>query len=179
MASIKLTESPALGATVPVERRRSPRFHFSATVEVVEIKSGTQINARINEIGLGGCYADTLNPFPNGTDVKLRIRRENESFEANARVVYSTIGMGMGLAFTAAQPKQVQIFQRWLQEMNGEPAVVPETSEEVTSNSAARQKTQSSKDAVIGDLITALMRKNILSEREGKDFLRKLSQLQD
>jgi hypothetical protein len=179
MAPLKQSESPALGASVPVERRRSPRFNFSATVEVIEIKSGAQINGRINEIGLGGCYADTLNPLPNGSEVTLRIRRENETFEANARVVYSTIGMGMGLAFTAAKPKQVQIFQRWLQEMNGENALEPETPSEPPHISVATQESKSSKNAVVGELITALMRKNILSEREGKEMLRKLSQLQD
>ena len=106
----------------PAERRHHLRFPFSATVEAVETKSGTKITGRTSDLGLGGCYVDTLSPFPVGTETKIRILRENESFEAHAKVVYYLIGMGMGLAFVSAQAKQIRLFQRWLQEISGQPA---------------------------------------------------------
>ena len=121
MSSADQTDSNNAAVSSPAERRHHLRFPFSATVEAVETKSGTKVTGRTSDLGLGGCYVDTLSPFPVGTEAKIRILRENESFEAQARVVYSLIGMGMGLAFVSAQPKQIRLFQRWLQEISGQP----------------------------------------------------------
>src|ERR1700689_2440283 len=99
MSSADQTESNNAAVSSPTERRHHLRFPFSATVEAVEIKSGTKITGRTSDLGLGGCYVDTLSPFPVGTEAKMRIIRETETFEAQVRVVYSLIGMGMGLAF--------------------------------------------------------------------------------
>ena len=104
MPSDKRTESNNAIA-VPVERRRNLRFPFSATVEAVDNKSGTKVIGRTSDLSLGGCYIDSLSPFPVGTETKIRILRNNETFDAQAKVVYSMMGMGMGLAFVSAQPK--------------------------------------------------------------------------
>src|ERR1700722_13101988 len=125
MPSDKRTESNNATA-VPVERRRNLRFPFSATVEAVDNKSGTKVIGRTSDLSLGGCYIDSLSPFPVGTETKIRILRNNETFDAQAKVVYSMMGMGMGLAFVSAQPKQVRLFQKWLQEISGHAAVADE-----------------------------------------------------
>ena len=173
MSSDKRTESNNAVA-VPVERRRNLRFPFSSTVEAVENNSGTKVIGRTSDLGLGGCYVDTLSPFPVGTEAKIRILRENESFEAQAKVVYSLMGMGMGLAFVSAQPKQVRIFQRWLQEISGQPIPAQEIPTQVASDPAPSQETQTLKNVVLSDLIMTLMQKKVLTEVEGKDLLRKL-----
>src|SRR5579863_1057705 len=99
MSSTDQSEANKAVAADPSERRRNVRFPFTAALEAVESKSGTKVSGRTSDLSLGGCYVDTLSPFPVGTEAKIRILREKESFEANAKVVYSAIGMGMGLAF--------------------------------------------------------------------------------
>ena len=174
MSSDKRTEANNAIA-VPEERRRNLRFPFSATVEAVDNKSGTKVIGRTSDLGLGGCYVDTLSPFPVGTEATIRILRQNESFEAQAKVVYSSIGMGMGLAFVTAQPKQIRIFQRWLQELSGQSVPAPDVPTEDDPETPPSEKTQSLlRNAVLSDLIMTLMQKNVLTEREGKDLLRKL-----
>src|SRR6202158_2592133 len=175
MSSSDQSESNNAAVASPAERRHHLRFPFSATVEAIEIKTGTKVTGRTTDLGLGGCYVDTLSPFPVGTETKIRILRDNESFEAQARVVYSLIGMGMGLAFVSAQPKQIRIFQRWLQELSGQSVPAPDVPTEDDPETPPSERTQSLlRNAVLSDLIMTLMQKNVLTEREGRDLLRKL-----
>ena len=174
MSSADQSDSNNTAVASPAERRHHLRFPFSATVEAIEIKTGTKVTGRTTDLGLGGCYVDTLSPFPVGTETKIRILRENESFEAHAKVVYSLIGMGMGLAFVSAQPKQIRLFQRWLQEISGQSVSGQDTSSQQGSETAPAEKTQTLKNVVLSDLIMTLMQKKVLTEREGKDLLRKL-----
>jgi hypothetical protein len=168
MSSEDQSQSNPAAVSSPVERRRNLRFPFSATVEAVEIKSGTKVTGRTTDLGLGGCYVDTLSPLPVGAEAKIRIMRENETFEAHARVVYSLMGMGMGMAFVSAQPKQVRLFQRWVQEISGQSA--PQHAAEVKRV----EQTQTLQNVVLSDLILTLIQKKVLTEREGKDLLHKL-----
>ena len=174
MSSANQTESNNIAASRPPERRRHARFPFSAVVESVEIKSGANVTGRTTELGMGGCYVETLSPFPVGTELKIRILRGGESFEAQARVVYGLIGMGMGLAFVSAQPKQVKLFQCWVQELSGESSPKQKAPGPGAPAAASAQETQTLKNVVMSDLIMTLMQKNVLTEGEGKDLLRKL-----
>lgn len=171
MSSADQSDSSNSAVSSPAERRRNLRFPFSATVEAVETKSGTKVTGRTTDLGLGGCYVDTLSPFPVGTEAKIRIMRESETFEAQARVVYSLMGMGMGLAFVSAQPKQVKLFQRWVQEISGQGGA-PEHQQEAQVKRV--EQTQTLQNVVLSDLILTLIQKKILTEREGKDLLHKL-----
>src|SRR5215469_213127 len=114
MSSSKTSGSDDSAVASPAERRRNLRFPFSATVEAMEAKSGMNVSGRVCDLGLGGCYIDTLNPFPVGTDAKLRITKENEAFEAQGKIVSSQMGIGMGVAFVSAQPSQMRVFQKWI-----------------------------------------------------------------
>jgi hypothetical protein len=88
-----------------------------ASAEVTELHSGTRLSGRTSEIGLGGCYVDSLNPFPEGTLVGLRILRDQGVFEAKAKVVYCHPRFGMGLAFTEMIPEQRSLLETWLAEI--------------------------------------------------------------
>src|SRR5580698_3807834 len=81
------------------ERRRDARQDFSADAEVVEEVSGTRLymNARVEDLSLGGCYLDTINPFAPETRAYLRINYRNMRFVCLATVKSAQLGMGMGL----------------------------------------------------------------------------------
>jgi len=94
--------------------RRCP---FVASAEVTDLHSGARLSARTSEIGLGGCYVDAFNPFPEGLLVGLRILRDQGVFEAKARVAYSDSSFGMGLAFTEMSPTHRLLLEDWLAEV--------------------------------------------------------------
>ena len=170
MSSRNLPESSSNPALSPAERRRNLRFPFSAAVELTETQSGAKMSGRTSDLGLGGCYIDTLNPFPVGTEVKIRILKGSETFEAQARVTFAQSGMGMGVAFVSAQPSQVRTFQAWIQEISGGSASAAgsDPSEQAPAGSLQALST------ALSELILVLMKKQALSDVEGKELLRKL-----
>ena len=101
----------------PAKKRSVRRCPLVASAEVTELRSGALLSARTSELGLGGCYVDALNPFPEGTLVGLRILRDQGVFEAPAKVVYCDARLGMGLAFTEMTPSQRSLLEAWLAEI--------------------------------------------------------------
>jgi hypothetical protein len=108
---------PTAGEVRSAKQRAVRRCPLVASAEVTELFSGTVLSARISEFGLGGCYVDALNPFPEGMLVGLRILRDQGVFETKARVVYCDPRFGMGLAFTEMTPDQRSILEAWLAEI--------------------------------------------------------------
>ena len=103
----------------PASKQRSVRrCPFVASAEVIDISSDTRITARTSELGIGGCYIETLSPLPEGALVKLRIMRDQGVFESKATVVYSHPNSGMGLAFAKPLPQAERaILEDWLAEI--------------------------------------------------------------
>jgi hypothetical protein len=99
------------------KRRSVRRCPLVASAEVTELGSGTVLSGRTSELALGGCYVDSLNPFPEGTLVGLRILRDQGVFETKARVVYCDPNFGMGLAFTEIPPDQRSLLEARLVEI--------------------------------------------------------------
>lgn len=116
-AAVNKSSARAL-ATPPsaADRRVHPRYALPAAVEVVATGSGEQIQTRLRDLSLQGCYVDTERPFALETAVQARITRGARSFEAEARVVYTRTGSGMGLMFTAVEPGQAATLHGWITE---------------------------------------------------------------
>jgi hypothetical protein len=98
-------------------KRAVRRCPFVASAEVVELSSKTRLSARTSELGLGGCYVDAFNPFPEGALVELRIVRDQGVFETKARVAYTHASFGMGLAFTEMSHEHRLLLEDWLAEI--------------------------------------------------------------
>jgi len=98
-------------------RRAVKRCSFVASAEVLDLGTDTKLAVRVSELGLGGCYVDTLNPFPEGTQVRLKIVRDDGTFEAKTRVVYSQSSFGMGLAFVEMSPEHKALLQKWIADL--------------------------------------------------------------
>jgi hypothetical protein len=165
------------GALIPVERRSFPRYHFTAAAEALDAQHRTRMNARTSDLSKGGCYVDTFSPFPLKTPVKLRLSCEKASFTAEAKVVYSKIGMGMGLQFTSVDPREMPVLEKWIGELSGaaplEMTELPEL-KEPRHNGAGHTSSAKEPGYVLNELIVALMRKGTLTEEEGKTMLLRL-----
>ena len=160
-------------ALTPEDRRACPRYSFTAAAEALDAQHRTRMNARTSDLSKGGCYVDTFSPFPLKTGVKLRITRERASFTADAQVVYSKIGMGMGLAFTSVAPQDMGVLENWIGELSG---TAPLEMTTLGEQPAAPRNGTSAKEPgyVLNELIVALMRKGTLTEEEGKTMLLRL-----
>ena len=155
------------------ERRRYLRFPFTAAVDAVEPQSKAKVSGRTTDISQEGCYVDTISPFPVGTIVKICLTKESVTFEANAKVVLSQAGMGMGVALISAVPQQHRIFQKWLSQLAGKSLHEVEPTEKI-ENDAVVANSIKNPDFVLRELLIVLMKKGVLSEVDGKAMLQRL-----
>ena len=93
--------------------RTTPRFAFIAEAEVVGMKE----RARVSELSARGCYIDSINPLPKGTDVRLRIRYGCSTCEFSGMVIYTHAGFGMGVVFGELTSEQRSTLDVWLDEL--------------------------------------------------------------
>ena len=102
------------GAIEYQEKRRSPRYSFIASAELIEERADVRIASRVSELSRFGCYLDMMNPFPTGTMVLVKISAGDAFFEAKAKIVYSQPNMGAGVGFLEVAPSSQQSLDRWL-----------------------------------------------------------------
>ncbi|PYU41381.1 MAG: hypothetical protein DMG54_20045 [Acidobacteria bacterium] len=146
------------------ERRDAHRHAFVAPAVVVDAQTGARISARTSDLSLGGCYIDTLNPFPLGTTLRLRIHRNDEIFDAPASTASSHTGSGMGLLFGEMTPEQRSMLAGWLDE-----CVAPSRSSPTAPLQA--EKTDQRDHLLAVKLIHSLVQKGVLSQSEAAALL--------
>ncbi len=158
------------------DRRTSPRYSFTAEAEALDAHSRARMSARTSDISRGGCYVDTFCPFPQNSSVKIRILRDNQALVADAKVVYSKLGMGMGLSFSAIDAENRQVLDTWIGELSGTTPIVFKDFKDAPRAEPIAPPQVAKNDAsyVVGELIIALMRRGALSPPEGNALLLKL-----
>jgi PilZ domain len=157
------------------ERRVSPRYPFTATCDATEPKSHAKIIGRTSDLGRGGCYIDTIGPFPPGTPLVVRINRDGLTLTIEGKVAFSQPGMGMGLSFTKAAPDQHTLLDQWIAELSGEAVETPDAVAAVVGQQEAPAKAVEGQPMfVLNELILLLLQKGVLSDTEGKALLQKL-----
>jgi PilZ domain-containing protein len=160
----------AIGGSEPsdsVERRKNKRFAVSASAELLESQTSTRLNGRVSDLGVGGCYIDTVSPLPVGTSLLIKLVSGSHSVSAKAAVVYAQVGMGMGLVFTEISADHKERLSAWLRELNGEPC------EEHPSQADTPKPSISCGTAepegllqALRDLVSLLGERGVLSESE-------------
>ena len=158
----------------PAEKRSCPRYPFSPAVEAFDILADIRIKGRLADISRNGCYVDTINPFAKDAPVTLTISRDNQSFKTQAKVVYSKMGMGMGLLFTTAEPDQLRVLGSWLNELSGGKVDGEEQSNLFLQPELAKGS-DSDVRKIVSELIALLNGKNLLNDSEAMALLRKLT----
>ena len=148
---------------------------------MLELSTRTRLTGRASDLGPGGCYIDTVSPFPVGASLILTLTCENHNVHVKANVVYSRTGMGMGLAFTAMTAKQKENLTAWLRELNGEAPQLaasqpnmPYIPEAIVEEPKALAEDTGLLGA-LAELISLLRVKRILSDSEVEVLREKLS----
>ena len=160
------TPAPAAASVAPHNRRCGTRSPFVAPVEMVEMRTGSRIQARTSDLSAQGCYVDTLNPLPIGAAVRLQIHRAGMTLDVLANVSSRHAGSGMGLAFGEITETQRAVVGSWL----GELGLPPRTRFE-DAFPQGKQTTLPDTDCA-ARLVQVLVRKGLLSQSEATEVLR-------
>lgn len=155
------------------ERRKHFRYQFTGSAEAVEPGTGTRITGRVSDLCLGGCYIDTTSPLEVNAAMRLRVTKDQKTFQAMAKVANTQAGMGMGVSFTSVEPGQLRILENWIGVLSGALPATPDTLEQEERLSGEVGLKQEL-DLVLNELIIALMRKKVLNEGEGLGMLKYL-----
>ena len=97
-----------------LERRRTPRFAFSASAEITDERENARTSSRVCDLSMQGCYLEMSNPFPEGTPVTVEIYKDSEFLEAHAVVAYREPSEGMGIRFDELQPYFASVLASWI-----------------------------------------------------------------
>ena len=97
-----------------LDKRRSPRYSFIASAELIDERADVRIASRVSELSLHGCYLDMMNPFPKGTLVVVKIAAGDAFFKAKSKIIYSQPNMGAGVVFLQVEPDSQASLERWL-----------------------------------------------------------------
>lgn len=150
------------------ERRITARSAFVARAEVRDMREGSRIKARTSDLSMLGCYIDTLNPFPIGAVVHVRIERDEQLLDMLATVSSRHLGSGMGLVFEDMTPAQREVVTNWLNSLRLPPRIplggaIPPS---------LQQQRGGDVDATyVIRLVHALVRKGLLTQAEASEIL--------
>lgn len=96
------------------ERRRTPRYPFAATVEILLRGAPAGVSAKITELSLYGCYVKMPDPLEKGIQVFLKIYANGKYFETAGTVVYQNAAEGVGVCFQNVNPHYLSVLKQWL-----------------------------------------------------------------
>src|SRR5271168_4127363 len=154
--------------TGEADRRNTDRHTITASAEVVELGSGAKFSTRTTDLGPGGCFVDTMVPFPVGANVHVTIHKGKNKFEHGGVVVYSQAGLGMGIAFETMEPQQREALDSWLTELTGG----RQASHHDSPYAAHKPPNNAGTDhAALVRLVRLMIGKGILTEAEGTSVL--------
>ncbi len=96
------------------EQRRTPRYTFIASAELIEETTDVRIATRVSELSLHGCYLDMMNPFPQDTLVLVKIFAGDDFFQAKSKIIYVQPNLGAGVSFLQIEQQHLTVLQHWL-----------------------------------------------------------------
>jgi len=97
-----------------IERRKNPRFKISVPVEIHTEGSTAPVHCATSDLSLGGCYIESMYPFPVGTCLDLRLDVSGTLLIA-ARVVTCDPQFGNGIQFIRMLPEDRAILIKFLE----------------------------------------------------------------
>jgi PilZ domain len=153
------------------DRRTGDRHMLTAAAEITEVSSGARFSTRTTDLGPGGCFVDTTNPFPVGSKVRVALKRDKNEFHTQGTVVYSQLGLGMGISFGELDSAQRRALNLWLGEPTGNLSGPAETSSSPSARHVEVGHTSSSDRAALVRLVRLMITKGLLTEAEGSSVL--------
>ncbi len=92
------------------EQRKYERKELVA--EAVLEFSSAKYDTRISEIGLGGCYVDSIASVVEGEPISLKIKYGENSMPFTGEIAYLLPGFGFGIRFTDLTEENINFLRR-------------------------------------------------------------------
>lgn len=96
-----------------IERRNNPRFKIGVPVEIHLEGSTAPIHCATSDLSLGGCYIESMYPFPAGASLELKLEAGDTLIIA-AKVVTSDPQFGNGIQFVRMLPDDRETLAKFL-----------------------------------------------------------------
>ena len=96
-----------------IEHRQYPRFPARVSVEIHSDESEAPLRCSTSDISLGGCYIESMYPFPVGTSLELKLHLE-ETLLLMGKVVTCYPQVGNGIQFTRILPEDHELLSKFL-----------------------------------------------------------------
>lgn len=97
-----------------MERRSAKRYNFGAVAELINLGSRKELVAITRDLSLSGCFIKTTTPFPEGTEVSMKIAFSGTDFAARGRVTSNVTPVGMGIPFVEIAANDRAVIEKWL-----------------------------------------------------------------
>jgi len=97
------------------DRRKHPRMKSVNSVEIYPSGQTAPIRARTADISLGGCFVEMSNTLEKGMTLKLALWVRDTKLWAQAKVITSTPGYGIGVQFTAMSDMERRQLEQFLE----------------------------------------------------------------
>lgn len=88
------------------ERRETARLKLRVPVEIYTEGSDSPIRGATSDLSLGGCYIETIFPFPVGTELELKLQIDG-TLLVLATVVTCDPQVGNGIHFSKMLPEDL------------------------------------------------------------------------
>lgn len=112
------------------DRRRYPRLQCSGALRLKQVGTDFEATQKLTDIGLGGCYGESMAPLPNNSIVDMILEVCGEKIAARGMVRTHHPSMGNGIGFTAVTAEDWKKIVRVTQQLGGGGNVVLNTAKE-------------------------------------------------
>ena len=100
-----------------VERRHVQRYPTCGPAELVGVLTETPVRVRLRDLSIAGCRVEERGRLAAGTDVKVRIKRSDTTFEALGVVIGADPVAGVGIRFKETNPANEAAIRAWIDEL--------------------------------------------------------------
>jgi hypothetical protein len=173
------------------DRRAHPRYTCRGQVKMLPEGSNVWLTGGLSEIGLGGCYVETMSPLPCDSQIQLELTVGELVVRTKGQVKLSSQGMGMGIAFAGITADSQQILQQLVARAAGaqeagqgsarpQPIETHKEDRFVVTPSATTTDTvptSSDVEVAVESLFKLLERKAVLTRQEYVELMRILKSL--
>ena len=96
-----------------IERRKNGRVKVSVSVEIHTETSAAPLRCATSDLSLGGCYIESMYPYPVGTCLDLKLEAGG-TLIISAKVVTSDPQFGNGIQFLRMLPGDRAVLVKFL-----------------------------------------------------------------
>src|SRR5262249_38787479 len=101
--------------TAEHDQREHDRVKIKVPIEIYAAGSDSRLRGATSDLGLGGCYTETIFPLPIGGNLELKLQLEDRLALAGT-VVTSDRQVGNGIRFSRMLPEDVGQLRAFLEE---------------------------------------------------------------